>query len=65
MSKWHKDPDWILDNWTDDYLDLMVRTHNASVKSEDEEPPSVDFEDMKKAQLERFEVWKEMNKKKA
>ena len=66
LAEWSRDPEWILDHWTDDMLSLMIRKHNerlGSSGSATEE--SMTMEQMKAAQEQRFKIWKEMQSKSA
>jgi hypothetical protein len=63
MREWGMDPDWILDNWSMARLELMVRKSNERWRrqsGEDQEQPATTMADLRRAQAERFEVWKEM-----
>jgi hypothetical protein len=71
MSEWHVTPEYILDNWTDDMLKLMVRRLNTRLNpnktSEDDSSTAgpLNFERLKAEQAERFKLYQQMDRKKA
>ena len=65
LAEWSRDPDWILDHWTDDMLSLMVRKHNERLSSGGATEESMTIDEMKVSQEQRYKIWKEMQSKSA
>ena len=64
MSEWGKDPDWILDNWTDDFLDLMIRKHNERIDPDQKKRQQpLDIDRLKAASLARYKAWKQVTRR--
>ena len=39
MTEWHTTPDYIINNWTDELLNLMIRKHVERMDPESKQKP--------------------------